>query len=87
MPSLRTIVLIAEPVTPAGFAPFGALPSDEGSEGDLAEVEFLWNDGSVNYISHTRDEVQEGAVRPDVARCSTATTPTPRRSCLSTTMR
>ena len=62
MPSLRTIVLTAEPVTPAGFAPFGALPADEGTEHDVAEAEFLWNDGSVNYISHTRDEVPEGSV-------------------------
>src|SRR3954462_7534626 len=61
MPSLRTIVLTAEELTPSAFAPFGALPTDEGTEHDVAETEFLWNDGSVNYISHTRDEVEAGA--------------------------
>jgi ureidoglycolate hydrolase len=57
MSSLRTIVLNAQPVTPERFAPFGAVPSDEGSATECAETEFLWNDGCVNYISHSRDEV------------------------------
>jgi ureidoglycolate hydrolase len=60
MPSPRPIVLTAEPLTPDSWSPFGALPADEGSEHDVADIEFLWNDGCVNYISHTRDEVDEG---------------------------
>ncbi len=62
MPSLRTIVLVAESLTPAAWEPFGALPDDEGSEHDVAEAEFLWDDGCVNYISHTADEVEESVV-------------------------
>jgi ureidoglycolate hydrolase len=62
MSSPRTIVLNTEPVTPETFAPFGAVPSDEGSATDLAETEFLWNDGCVNYISHDRNEVVDDAV-------------------------
>jgi ureidoglycolate hydrolase len=62
MPSLRTIVLNAPLVTAERFAPFGALPSDEGSATDRADTEFLWNDGCVNYISHDRDEVCIGGI-------------------------
>ena len=62
MPSLRTIVLNAQVVTPESFAPFGAVPSDEGSATDRAEAEFLWNDGCVNFISHDRAEVTEGDI-------------------------
>jgi ureidoglycolate hydrolase len=62
MPPPRTIVLVAESLTPAAWEPFGALPADEGSEHDVAEAEFLWDDGCVNYISHTRDEVEESVV-------------------------
>jgi ureidoglycolate hydrolase len=62
MPSVRTIVLRARPLTPAEFEPFGALPSDEGSEHDVAEAEFRWNDGCVNYIGHALDEVEHGAI-------------------------
>lgn len=62
MTSVRTIVLRADTLTPEAFAPFGALPSDEGSAHDVAEAEFLWADACVNYIHHTRDEVDEGAV-------------------------
>jgi ureidoglycolate hydrolase len=60
--SSRTIVLVAEPLTPESFAPFGALPSDEGTEHDVADVEFLLADGHVNYIRHVRHEVPSGDV-------------------------
>jgi ureidoglycolate hydrolase len=60
--SSRQIVLVAEPLTPETFEPYGALPSDEGTEHDVADVEFLWDDGHVNYIGHRRDEVAAGEV-------------------------
>jgi ureidoglycolate hydrolase len=58
----RTIVLVAEPLTHEAFAPFGALPADEGTLHDRAEAEFLLADGAVNYISHARDEVPTGDI-------------------------
>jgi ureidoglycolate hydrolase len=60
--SSRTIVLAAQALTPESFMPFGAVPSDEGTEHDVADVEFLWADGHVNYIGHRRDEVPAGVV-------------------------
>lgn len=46
-----------ETVTPESWAPFGTIPSDEGSEHDRSDLEFLWDDGHVNFISHTNDEI------------------------------
>jgi ureidoglycolate hydrolase len=60
MSAPRTIVLVAEELTPERFRPFGALPADEGTAHDLADVVFEWDDGAVNYIGHTRDEVDAG---------------------------
>jgi ureidoglycolate hydrolase len=44
-------------VTHASWKPFGSLPSDEGTEHDTASLEFLWNDGHLNFIGHHRAEV------------------------------
>ncbi len=46
-----------EQVTHASWAPFGTLPSDEQTEHDTTDLEFLWNDGHVNFIGHTNDEL------------------------------
>ena len=54
---MRCINLSLERVTHESWAPFGAIPSDEGTEHDTAALEFLWNDGGVNFISHTNDEI------------------------------
>lgn len=62
----RTIVLVADIVTPDAFAPFGAMPADEGSAHDVAEAVFERDDGAVNYIGHRRDEVDVG---PRGLRC------------------
>lgn len=62
MSSPRTIVLVADVATPESFAPFGAMPADEGTEHDVADVEFAWGDGAVNYIGHARDEVEAGPI-------------------------
>lgn len=56
MNRVRSIVLDAPIPTPAAFEPFGVLPGDEGT-GPTAELEFLWDDGWVNYIAHGVDEI------------------------------
>jgi len=64
---VRIVTLEPAPLTREGFAPFGVLPADEGDE-PTADLEFLWNDGWVNYIGHTLDEVEvvDGTLRCDV---------------------
>ncbi len=55
-----------EPVTHDSWAPFGSIPSDEGTEHDRADLEFLWDDGHVNFIGHTNSELTftgDGAAR------------------------
>ncbi len=47
-----------EPLTPESFASFGSIPSDEGTDDNRADLEFLWNDGRVNFIRHTNDELR-----------------------------
>ena len=54
---MRTIDLVAEPLSAEGFAPFGALPPDEGDGRPTADLEFLQNDGWVNYIAHSLTEI------------------------------
>jgi ureidoglycolate hydrolase len=60
------IPLTADPVSADAFAPFGVLPPDEGDGRTTADLEFLLNDGWVNYISHSLDEID---VRDGVYRC------------------
>ena len=55
---MRTISLDAEPVTAEAFARFGVLPPDEGDGRPTADLEFLNDDGWVNYIGHSLDEVE-----------------------------
>jgi ureidoglycolate hydrolase len=64
---LRSVVLEAVPLTGDAFAPFGVLPPNEGEE-PTADLEFLLNDGWVNYIGHTLGEIDvvDGALRCDV---------------------
>ncbi len=54
----RTLPLVD--VTPQAWAPFGSIPSDEGTAHDDADLEFLWNDGHVNFIAHDNDEIAFG---------------------------
>ena len=58
---MKTIRLDLEPVTAAAFAPFGALPPDEGDGHATADLEFLQHDGWVNYIAHSLDEITVSA--------------------------
>jgi ureidoglycolate hydrolase len=64
---VRIVTLEALPLTRESFAPFGVLPPDEGDE-PTADLEFVLNDGWVNYIGHTLDEVDvvDGALHCDV---------------------
>jgi ureidoglycolate hydrolase len=61
----RTIELRPMPVTAESFAPYGALPPDEGDGNPTADLEFLLDDGWVNYIGHSLDEIDvvEGLLR------------------------
>ena len=78
MVDTRTLQLLE--VTPESWAPFGVIPSDEGTEHDDADLEFLLDDGHANFIGHdnARDRGSPiGAAR--CASCSTGTTRTRRR--------
>ena len=62
----RTIALSLEPATRESFAPYGVLPPLEGDGHPTADLVFTRNDGWVNFIGHTLDEV---AVRAGRLRC------------------
>jgi ureidoglycolate hydrolase len=64
---VRIVTLEPAPLSADAFAPFGVLPADEGAP-PTADLEFQWNDGWVNYIGHTLDEVDvvDGALHCDV---------------------
>jgi len=49
--------LEAQRLTRAAFAPFGVLPPVEGDGHPTADLEFLRDDGWVNYIEHSLDEL------------------------------
>jgi ureidoglycolate hydrolase len=61
----REIELEAQPLTSESFAPFGVLPPDEGDGAPTADLEFTLDDGWVNYISHSLEEIdaRDGALR------------------------
>ena len=62
----RTIELQPIAATRESFAPYGVLPPDEGDGYPTADLEFLLNDGWVNYIGHTLSEIE---VRDGRLRC------------------
>jgi ureidoglycolate hydrolase len=55
---MRAVKLDAQPATRELFAPFGVVPPEESDGNPTADLEFLWNDGSVNFIGHTLDELE-----------------------------
>ncbi len=56
---MRTIPLRPEPLTRAGWAPFGWLPVADTDPLDATfDYEFTWGDPHVNVISHAADEVE-----------------------------
>ena len=54
---MRTVRLEALPATRESFAPFGTVPPEENDGNPTSDLEFLWNDGAVNFIGHTLDEL------------------------------
>ncbi len=54
----RVVALKLHEITHETWIPFGTVPSDEQTEHDTADLEFLWNDGHVNFISHSNDELE-----------------------------
>jgi ureidoglycolate hydrolase len=52
--------LVAGALTPDAFAPFGVIPALEGAAGPAADLEFVLNDGWVNFIGHAASEVPWG---------------------------
>jgi hypothetical protein len=62
----RTVELKPVVATIASFAPYGVLPPEEGDGNPTADLEFLLNDGWVNYIGHSLDEIE---VRDGRLRC------------------
>jgi ureidoglycolate hydrolase len=63
---VRTITLHPTVVDADAFAPFGVLPPDEGDGRPTADLVFTQNDGWVNYIAHSLDEID---VDGDAYRC------------------
>jgi hypothetical protein len=63
---VRTITLRPTVVDAGTFAPFGVLPPEEGDGRPTADLVFTQNDGWVNYIAHTLDEID---VADDTYRC------------------
>jgi ureidoglycolate hydrolase len=63
---VRTVTLDPIAATIESFAPFGVLPPLEGDGKPTADLEFTKNDGWVNYIGHTLDEIE---VRNGEYRC------------------
>jgi hypothetical protein len=55
---MRTVTLDQIPATIDTFAPYGVLPSDEGDGNPTADLEFRLDDGWVNYIGHSLDEIE-----------------------------
>jgi ureidoglycolate hydrolase len=62
----KTVELKPVEATIESFAPYGVLPPEEGDGNPTADLEFLLNDGWVNYIGHSLDEIE---VRNGRLRC------------------
>jgi ureidoglycolate hydrolase len=65
---MRTVPLEPETATRSSFAPYGVLPPVEGDGNPTADLEFVLNDGWVNYIGHrlAEIEVRDGRLVCDV---------------------
>jgi ureidoglycolate hydrolase len=55
---MRSVTLDPVAATIDSFAPYGVLPSDEGDGNPTADLEFRLDDGWVNYIAHSLDEIE-----------------------------
>jgi ureidoglycolate hydrolase len=65
MSTPRTIELKPEPATPESFAPYGVIPPFEGDGQPTANLVFTRDDGWVNFIGHSLDEIEahDGVLR------------------------
>ena len=54
---MRTVLLDPIAATIESFAPYGVIPPVEGDGNPTADLEFTLNDGWVNWIGHTLDEI------------------------------
>lgn len=66
MRDVRTIELTLEQPTRESFAAYGVIPPFEGDGNPTADLVFTRNDGWVNFIGHTLDEIE---VRAGRMRC------------------
>jgi ureidoglycolate hydrolase len=66
VPEPRTIDLTPEPATREAFEPYGVIPPFEGDGNPTADLVFTRDDGWVNFIGHTLDEIE---VRDGQLRC------------------
>jgi ureidoglycolate hydrolase len=62
----RTVQLPLETATPESFAAYGVIPPVEGDGNPTADLVFTRDDGWVNFIEHTLDEIE---VRAGRLRC------------------
>ena len=60
--NVRTLDL--QTLTYDTWAPFGTIPSDERTEHDRSDIEFLHADGHVNFIAHSNAELTFGPRGP-----------------------
>ena len=65
---MKTVTLEPIAATIESFAPDGARPPAEGDGKPTADLEFLLNDGWVNFIGHTLEEIEhdDGRLRCDL---------------------
>ena len=56
-PPVRTVTVVAGPLTAEAWAPFGWLPVDDVDPNDVTDLHFEWADPHLNYIAHAHDEV------------------------------
>jgi ureidoglycolate hydrolase len=55
---MRTVMLEPVAATIESFAPYGVIPPVEGDGNPTADLEFLLDDGWVNWIGHTLGEIE-----------------------------
>lgn len=67
MGDARIVQLTLESATPESFAAYGVIPPLEGDGNPTADLVFTRDDGWVNFIGHTLDEIE---VREGRLRCA-----------------
>jgi len=57
VPDVHTLTIKADTLTVASWEPFGWIPVNDTDPVDPVQLEFLWGDAHVNFISHAYDEI------------------------------